>query len=56
MPAKALPSGNQTGTQLGVGLMGMRERARQLGGRLEIDSSRRGTTVRIVIPHFEGAP
>ena len=36
--------------------MGMRERARQLGGQLEIDSSRRGTTVRVVIPHPEVVP
>jgi len=53
MPAKVLRSGNPNG-QLGVGIMGMRERARQLGGRLEIASSRRGTTVRLVIPHAEG--
>jgi len=52
MPAKVLRSGNPNG-QLGVGIMGMRERARQLGGRLEIASSRRGTTVRLVIPHSE---
>jgi PAS domain S-box-containing protein len=53
MPAKALHSGNQKSGQLGVGIMGMSERARQLGGRLEIDSSRRGTTVRVVIPNPE---
>ncbi|MGD0923111.1 MAG: ATP-binding protein [Terriglobia bacterium] len=53
MPTKALHSGNQNSGQLGVGIMGMSERARQLGGRLEIDSSRRGTTVRVVIPHPE---
>jgi PAS domain S-box-containing protein len=56
MPAKALHSGNQNSGQLGVGIMGMSERARQLGGRLEIDSSRRGTTVRVVIPHPEVVP
>jgi signal transduction histidine kinase len=50
MPTKALHSGNQKSGQLGVGIMGMSERARQLGGRLEIDSSARGTTVRVVIP------
>jgi len=50
MPEKALHSGNQKSGQLGVGIMGMSERARQLGGRLEIDSSRRGTTIRVVIP------
>jgi len=53
MPEKALHSGNQKSGQLGVGIMGMSERARQLGGRLEIDSSRRGTTIRVVIPNPE---
>ncbi|MGB7590309.1 MAG: PAS domain S-box protein [Terriglobia bacterium] len=53
MPAKALHSGYQKSGQLGVGIMGMSERAGQLGGRLEIDSSRRGTTIRVVIPNPE---
>ncbi|MBI4454997.1 MAG: PAS domain S-box protein [Acidobacteria bacterium] len=35
---------------LGVGIMGMRERMTQLGGRLEIDSSGEGTTVRAIFP------
>jgi two-component system NarL family sensor kinase len=56
MATKALHSGNQKNGQLGVGIMGMNERARQLGGRLEIDSSRRGTTVRVVIPNPEVVP
>jgi two-component system NarL family sensor kinase len=56
MPTKTLHSGDQNSGQLGVGIMGMRERARQLGGRLEIDSSRRGTTVRVVIPLPEVVP
>jgi len=56
MPATALHSDNQNSGQLGVGIMGMNERARQLGGRLEIDSSRRGTTVRVVIPNPEVVP
>jgi PAS domain S-box-containing protein len=37
-------------TGLGVGVAGMRERARQLGGALEIRSSARGTTVEITLP------
>ena len=35
---------------LGVGILGMRERMRQLGGRLEILSGERGTTIRAVLP------
>jgi signal transduction histidine kinase len=34
----------------GVGIASMRERARQLGGTLEFNSSRRGTTLRAVLP------
>jgi PAS domain S-box-containing protein len=36
--------------KLGVGILGMRERMRQLGGRLEITSNGKGTTVRAVLP------
>ena len=35
--------------RLGVGVPGMQERMAQLGGRLEIDSSPAGTTVRATI-------
>ncbi|HKV04626.1 MAG TPA: PAS domain S-box protein [Candidatus Acidoferrales bacterium] len=35
---------------LGVGVFGMRERMRQLGGRLEISSGSSGTTVTAVLP------
>ncbi len=36
--------------QLGVGIAGMHERVRQLGGTLRIDSSASGTTVRATLP------
>lgn len=36
--------------RLGVGILGMRERMRQLGGVLEISSATTGTTVRAVLP------
>ena len=35
---------------LGVGIAGMNARLRQFGGRLEIASSKRGTTVRAIVP------
>lgn len=41
--------------RLGVGILGMRERMRQLGGGLEITSNGRGTTVRAVLPLKNGA-
>jgi signal transduction histidine kinase len=34
----------------GVGLQGMRERMRELGGKLEMESSPRGTTIRATVP------
>jgi PAS domain S-box-containing protein len=39
--------------RLGVGIPGMRERIRQLGGALEVESSATGTTVRAVLPQIE---
>jgi PAS domain S-box-containing protein len=40
-------------SDLGVGIVGMQERVRQLGGRLEFDSGRTGTTVRAVLPRVD---
>ncbi len=44
-----------TGGAMGVGISGMRERVSQLGGRLELQSSARGTTVRATFPLGEAA-
>jgi signal transduction histidine kinase len=38
-------------TGFGVGIPGMRERLRYIGGNLEIDSTPRGTTVRATVPN-----
>ena len=46
--------GDGTVPNAGVGLAGMRERVRQLGGRFEIESSGRGTTVRAIVPAEAG--
>jgi PAS domain S-box-containing protein len=50
MGKNAIERGNGSGSRLGVGILGMRERMTQLGGKLEIDSSSSGTTVRVSIP------
>jgi len=42
------------GGTAGVGIVGMSERIEQLGGRLEIVSSGRGTSVRARLPLAEG--
>jgi signal transduction histidine kinase len=40
---------------LGVGIPGMKQRLRQLGGRLDITSNGHGTTVSVVVPVIKGA-
>jgi len=50
MDLATLRPGNTAGTSLGVGILGMRERMLQLGGKLEVESSSSGTTVRATIP------
>jgi signal transduction histidine kinase len=52
LPAEKLSSANEPGG-LGVGIAGMRERLRQLGGKLEIISGTGGTTVRAIAPLAE---
>lgn len=41
---------DEPGRQLGVGIAGMRERVRKLGGRLELESSRAGTKLSVFLP------
>jgi two-component system NarL family sensor kinase len=50
IPQKRLKSLIEESAEAGVGLAGMRERTRELGGSLEIRSGRGGTTVVISIP------
>jgi PAS domain S-box-containing protein len=38
------------GHRLGVGITGMRERVRLLGGSLDLKSGKQGTTIRVVLP------
>jgi PAS domain S-box-containing protein len=35
---------------LGLGILGMRQRLRQFGGKLEIETSKRGTEIRAIVP------
>ena len=54
-----LPSDGQSqpnAARLGVGIPGMRERMAQLGGRLDIESSPSGTTIRATILNPEALP
>ena len=53
IPSQKL-SFRQENATIGVGLLGMRERLRQLGGQLEIASGSEGTTVHVIIPLREG--
>ncbi len=53
IPPEKLQRVRSAAAELGVGIAGMRERMRQLGGRLEIDSNSGGTTVRAVLQAVE---
>jgi PAS domain S-box-containing protein len=50
MPVEHLQERQVGPRTLGVGILGMRERMRQLGGRLDISSGSQGTTVRATLP------
>jgi|ERR1700733_1226951 signal transduction histidine kinase len=49
IPAGVLDRSSRTKT-VGIGITGMRERVEQLGGHLEIETGRNGTTVRATVP------
>ena len=55
IPKDILYTLNSSRGQLGIGIRGMRERVRQLGGRLEIKSGQDGTTILAVLPVNEAA-
>jgi two-component system, NarL family, sensor kinase len=49
--SQAAPAfGRPAGTRLGVGILGMRERIVQLGGKMDVESNSSGTKVRAIIP------
>ena len=50
MDQATVERGRSAQSRLGVGILGMRERMAQLGGKLEVESSSAGTTVRAAIP------
>ncbi len=54
MPPTDSPNPADDVQGLGVGIPGMRQRMRQLGGRLEVASGEEGTTVTAVMPFEEG--
>jgi signal transduction histidine kinase len=50
MPIEAQTNQDAPHALFGVGIMGMKERVKQLGGRMEIKSGVDGTTVRVELP------
>jgi signal transduction histidine kinase len=50
IPARVLERFRKNGTNVGVGLAGIRERLKELGGTLQLDSSPRGTMMKVTIP------
>jgi signal transduction histidine kinase len=53
IPARLLDSFQTKGVSFGVGLAGMRERVRELGGRLEIQAKSPGSLVSVSLPLTE---
>ena len=43
----------QVGSEYGVGIPSMQERVKLIGGKFQLDSTRRGTTIRVTIPQGE---
>ena len=54
VPEEVLTRFKFSGTS-GVGFAGMRERIRELGGRFEVESSSKGTCVRVTVPLAQNA-
>jgi signal transduction histidine kinase len=50
IPKNVLEGLSHSGTNLGVGLAGIRERVKELGGRFEVTSSKGGTVLKACIP------
>jgi signal transduction histidine kinase len=55
IPDDILAALKSSGGQLGVGIRGMKERVRQLGGWLQIRSQRGGTAIIVSLPVRESA-
>lgn len=55
IPREKLAAFNRNGTGMGVGLTGMRERVRELGGDCQLFSGPNGTLVRVSIPLDEAS-
>jgi len=54
MPEEVLAGAGNEKAPLGVGILGMKERLSQLGGTLQISSSKRGTTITVEVPNHKG--
>lgn len=50
IPEESIKRFHESGHGTGVGLVGMRERVHELGGRLDIQSTPTGTTVSVALP------
>jgi signal transduction histidine kinase len=55
IPPELLESFRRNGANAGVGLAGMRERMRELGGQLEVEASASGTVISVTIPFERSA-
>jgi two-component system NarL family sensor kinase len=56
IPEEVLRHFRATGAGTGVGIAGIRERVRELGGKLTLESNSSGTLVRVAIPLAAAVP
>lgn len=56
IPQDRLRQLHESNGHAGVGITGMRERVRELGGQIEVHSDHNGTTVNVTLPHAPSLP
>ena len=50
IPREILEAAGEAASHVGLGIVGVRERVQEIGGRLEVQSGRNGTTIKAALP------
>ena len=54
MPREILAAAGEAASHVGLGIVGVRERVQEIGGRLEVQTGHNGTTVKAFLPLGKG--